>query len=156
MIETQQQFWNDWAEAYRGFSETIEPYREAQRLLARSTIVALGDGAQRTALTFLDAGGGAGNMISPVLEALRDRRGNLDGVTYVLTDGADTMVRLAHGRLNSLRKSYPGVAFRVIHADTLGTDYAESVGQGTVDVEYRILSAREAARNSDHAGAPGK
>ena len=93
MIETQQQFWNDWAEAYRSFSETIEPYREAQRLLARLTIAALDDGAQRKTLTILDVGGGAGNMIGPMLETLVNRRGSLDGVTYILTDGADTMVR---------------------------------------------------------------
>jgi len=134
MFETQEQFWNEWAEAYQGFSEIIEPYQEAQRLLARSVVDALEENVHCETLHLLDVGGGAGNMVTPMLEIVAAQRSTLRGVTYVLTDGANAMVALANKRLNELRRSYPDVVFRVIHIDTLAPDFTESIGPGVADV----------------------
>lgn len=141
MLELHQQFWNEWAEAYRGFSETIEPYREAQRDLARLALSALGEGVRRKPLAILDVGGGAGNLLGPLLETLVARRGNLKGVSYTLTDGAETMLALARKRLNALGKLYPEVQFQALRADMLERGFPEKVGQADLvisswNVEY--------------------
>ncbi len=120
MLDTHHTFWNRWAAAYQGFSETIEPYRAAQRALADSVVIALGEAARQPTLAILDAGGGAGNLIQPLLSALAQTRGSLTGVRYTLTDGAKDMTALAEARLPRLRTLFPDVNLNVLHADTLG------------------------------------
>ena len=46
MLDTHHTFWNRWAADYQGFSETIEPYRAAQRALAEAVVIALGEAAR--------------------------------------------------------------------------------------------------------------
>ena len=146
---TQQGFWDEWSDAYRGFSETIAPYRDAQRAMARAAVLALGEDARRDSLRILDAGGGAGNLIGPLLEELAARRGNLAGVSYLLTDGSGRMAALAGGRVAEIRSRHPGVALEVRQADTLDDGYESSVGVGAADlvtcgwnVEYYLPAAR--------------
>jgi len=109
MFDTQHEFWNDWAKTYQGFSEMVEPYRDAQRLLAQGAIAALGNSLMLPELSILDVGGGAGNLISPLLEILAVKRGHLRGVRYTLTDGAKDMACLAQSRLDALKTAFPDV-----------------------------------------------
>jgi len=134
MFETHHQFWNQWSRAYQGFSETIEPYRAAQRSLAQAAVAALGENLKQEKLSVLDVGGGAGNLIRPLLETLAAHRGNLKGVTYTLTDGAKDMIELANGRIEGLKKSFCEVEFRILHADTLADDFKENLEQGLADL----------------------
>jgi hypothetical protein len=60
MFATQHRAWNEWTEVYRGFSETVGPYREAQWILARSVVAASGE----------DVGGGTGNTFWDYLRQL--------------------------------------------------------------------------------------
>lgn len=123
MLDTHHTFWNRWAADYQGFSETIEPYRAAQRALAEAVVIALGEAIRQPALNLLDAGGGAGNLIQPLLSALAQARGTLKGVRYTLTDGAKDMTALAEARLPRLRTLFPEVELTVLHADTLGDSF---------------------------------
>jgi hypothetical protein len=134
MIEAHEAFWTEWAETYRSFSETIEPYRDAQRDLARAAVAALGDGAMREALTVMDVGGGAGNIIRPLLDALAARRGHLKKVTYILTDHTEAMAQLSNKRLEILRQYYPDVAFHILFIDTLDANFTGSVGENIGDI----------------------
>ncbi len=123
MLDTHHQFWNRWAADYQAFSETIEPYRAAQRALAENVVIALGEAARQPTLTILDAGGGAGNLIQPLLAALAQRRGNLTGVRYTLTDGAKDMTTRAEDRAPQLRRLFPDVVLNILHKDTLSGDF---------------------------------
>ena len=134
MLDVHQQFWNEWAEAYRGFSESVEAYRQAQRDLARLAIGAMGEDRKRGAISLLDVGGGAGNMISPLLDTLARQRGHLRGVIYTLTDAAKDMLALARARLGQLGKTYPDVEFRMLRVDTLADGFAAQIGGGPADV----------------------
>lgn len=134
MFDTHHEFWNQWSTAYRGFSETIEPYRMAQRSLAQAATAALAENLERDNLSILDVGGGAGNLIRLLLDELAARRGHLKGVGYTLTDGAKEMTGLAQARLVGLRESFPDVAFRILHADTLADDLHANLDQGMADL----------------------
>jgi hypothetical protein len=69
-----------------------------------------------------------------LLEVLTGQRGHLNGVTYTLTDGAKDMTGLVLARLPGLQKSFPEVAFRILHIDTLADDFHDNLGQGLADV----------------------
>ena len=150
MIQTHKQFWTEWAEDYRGFSEMIEPYRDAQRDLARAAVAALGDGAQCESLVIIDVGGGTGNIIRPLLDALVARRGHLKKVTYILTDTTEAMEQVSNKRLEILGQSYPDVVFRVLDANTLDDDFTGRIGECIGDVvinswniEYYLPAQRQ-------------
>jgi SAM-dependent methyltransferase len=134
MSENQHEFWNQWSHIYQGFSETVEPYREAQRSLAQAAIAALNGNLARKNLSILDVGGGAGNLIRPLLEELARRRDHLTGVRYTLTDGARDMTELALARLANLKKRFPEVDFCILHADTLADDFHYNLGEGLADI----------------------
>jgi ubiquinone/menaquinone biosynthesis C-methylase UbiE len=149
MTDTHHQFWNEWSSAYQGFSETIEPYRAAQRSLAQRAVTALMENLNKPTLSILDVGGGAGNLIRPLLETLSGQRGHLNGITYTLTDGAKDMTELAQNRLPSLQASFPEVEFCVLHIDTLADDFHDNFEQGLADlvisswnIEYYPLEKR--------------
>ena len=154
MTKAHETFWTEWAETYRGFSETIEPYRDAQRDLARATVSALGEGALRESLMIMDVGGRAGNIIRPLLNALAARRGHLKQVTYILTDNTHAMAELSNKRLKTLSQAYPDVAFRVLFVDTLDDNFTGSVGENLGDIvinswniEYYSSHRRQAIVN---------
>jgi hypothetical protein len=134
MVEMDYDFWNDWSETYQGFSETIEPYRNAQRLLAQGAITALGSSIALPNLSVIDVGGGAGNLISPLLETLMEQRGHLRGVRYTLTDGAKDMTSLAENRLNHMKTVFPDVNFQILHLDTLAYEFQKRLGIGEADL----------------------
>jgi hypothetical protein len=134
MIELHRHFWNEWAEAYHDFSEYIAAYQDAQRDFAQCVVAALGNGCKRPKLVLLDVGGGAGNMIAPILNALVEKRGNLKGVTYTLTNNSEQMLNLARTRHHELVKVYPDVTFRFLLADMLDEHLSEKIGQNLVDV----------------------
>ncbi|MDD1651079.1 MAG: class I SAM-dependent methyltransferase [Methylococcaceae bacterium] len=134
MLDTHHDFWNQWSQAYRGFSETVEPYRAAQRQLAEGAVAALNENLARKNLSILDVGGGAGNLIRPLLEELARRREHLDGVSYTLTDGAKEMTELALQRLEDLKQRFPKVKFSVLHLDTLAEDFHDNLGSGIADL----------------------
>lgn len=130
----QENFWNKWAGPYHNFSKNISPYRDAQRSFALSAVNALGENISRPFLRLLDAGGGAGNMITPILETVLAKRGNLSGVSYTLTDGSAEMLALSNLRLEQLQLLYPDVTFQLIHIDTLNPGFMEKIGQGSTDL----------------------
>lgn len=134
MIKAHQQFWNNWAEAYQGFSELIEPYRDAERDFALLTIDALENSVKRRKLRLLDVGGGAGNMIVPMLDALLAKRGNLEGVSYTLTDSAERMLSIALARMDEYKKIYPQVVFKALLGNTMDTNFAETLNIDPADV----------------------
>ena len=134
MIELHRLFWNEWAEAYHDFSEYISAYQDAQYEFAQAAIDALGNGCKRPKLALLDVGGGAGNMITPLLNALAKKRGNLKGVSYTLTDNAEKMLDIARTRMRQFAKIYPDVTFQVILANMLDTDFSEKIGEDSADV----------------------
>ncbi len=134
MIKNHQHFWNNWAEAYQDFSEQIEPYRDAQHDLAQAAIAALGNGAKRKILLILDVGGGAGNMIAPLLNALAAKRGNLEGVIYTLTDSAEIMLKITQARLEGFKKTYPEVSFHALLGNTLDPNFAEALNLEPADL----------------------
>lgn len=134
MLDSHHAFWNQWSRHYQGFSETIEPYRAAQRSLAEGAVIALDDAVTRPALTVLDVGGGAGNLIGPMLTVLARKRRSLAGVHYVLTDGAKDMTTLAEARLPSLRSAFPEVDLTVLHADTLADGFEQTRAGGPADL----------------------
>jgi len=130
----QKQFWNEWAQVYQGFSETIRPYQEAQQLLARSAVAALQDNIVQGDFHFFDIGGGSGNMVVPMLEALLARRGNLKGVSYTLTDASGSMLALTQKKFNQLKLSYPEVTFQTIEIDTLDPGFQNKTGMNAADI----------------------
>lgn len=134
MTKIHEHFWNNWAEPYQNFSEQIEPYRDAQRDLAEAAIAALGNGARRKVLNILDVGGGAGNMVVPLLQALATKRGNLDGIFYTLTDNSDAMLKIVRSRLEEFKKMYPHVAFKALMGDTLDENFAEVLNLEPADL----------------------
>ena len=134
MNKAHQLFWNSWAESYQDFSELIEPYRDAQRDLAQATIAALGGGIQRKRFHLMDVGGGAGNMLAPLLDELAAKRGNLDGVSYTLTDSSETMLSIAQKRLDGFKKTYPQVAFRILAGNTFDKNFAEELKLEPADI----------------------
>lgn len=134
MSDSQPHFWDQWSQAYQDFSETIEPYREAQRSFAQGTVAALGENRLLEDLVILDVGGGSGNLIQPLLKALARKRGHLAGVHYILTDGAKEMTQLAQARLEHLKKVFSKVDFQILHADTLGDNFHADVGPARADV----------------------
>lgn len=149
-LDAHHDFWNQWSHAYRGFSETVEPYRAAQRLLAEAAVAALNGNLASAKLSILDVGGGAGNLMRPLLEALVRRREHLDGVSYTLTDGAKDMTALAQQRLAGLQGRFPAVKFDVRHLNTLANDFHDVVGSGLADlvicswnIEYYPPEARQ-------------
>jgi 2-polyprenyl-3-methyl-5-hydroxy-6-metoxy-1,4-benzoquinol methylase len=162
MFDTHHQFWNQWSTAYQGFSETVEPYRAAQRSLAQGAIAALAENLDRPNLSILDVGGGAGNLIRPLLDALVERRQHLKGVSYTLTDGAKDMTGLAQKRLPSLQKSFPEVDFRILHVDTLADDFHDNVEKELADVVisswnieyYPLEKRREIVQRLVHLAHP--
>ncbi len=149
MSESHADFWGEWSRAYQGFSETVEPYREAQRMLAEGIAAALQENLERPSLLILDVGGGAGNLIRPLLEAVERRRGSLARVRYTLTDGSREMAGLASQRLAELEERFPAVAFSVAHLDTLGEEFLARLGPGQADavvcswnIEYYPMDLR--------------
>ena len=134
MLDTHHSFWNRWAADYQAFSETIEPYRAAQRALAENVVAAWGEAARQPTVTILDAGGGAGNLIQPLLAALEQRRGSLAGVRYTLTDGAKDMTMRAEDRAPQLRRLFPDVALNILHKDTLSADFDPGHGEDLADL----------------------
>jgi len=134
MIELHRLFWNEWAEAYHDFSEYIAAYQDAQYEFAQAAIDALGNGCKRPKLALLDVGGGAGNMIVPLLGALAKKRGNLNGVSYTLTDNAEKMLDIAQTRIDEFKKAYPDVSFRVVLANMLDDDFSQKIGEDSADV----------------------
>lgn len=149
-LDNHQQFWNQWSKSYQSFSETIEPYRDAQQRLAEAAVAALSDQPAQDRLTILDIGGGAGNFIRPLLETLQAQRGHLRGVGYTLTDGAKEMLKLAQGRRAALQKRFPEVAFTLLRANTLTHELQTQLGKRQGDlvvsswnIEYYPLELRQ-------------
>ncbi|MFN8443060.1 MAG: class I SAM-dependent methyltransferase [Caldilineaceae bacterium] len=149
-METHQQFWNQWSRTYQGFSETVEPYRDAQRRLAEGAVTALKNNLPQATLSIVDVGGGAGNLMRPLLDALRLQRSHLKGVSYTLTDGAQDMVGLAQVRLPALQQVFPEVSFHLHHANTLDDELYEKVRPSRGDlvisswnIEYYPLEKRQ-------------
>ena len=112
----------------------MEPYRDAQRLLAQGAVAALGNSLMLPELSILDVGGGAGNLVRPLLETLAAKRGHLRGVRYTLTDGAKDMTELAQDRLATLKTVFPDVNFQILHIDTLADDFHDNLGLGLADL----------------------
>lgn len=134
MTKVHEHFWNNWAEPYQNFSELIEPYRDAQHDLAEAAITALGNGTRRRVLNILDVGGGAGNMIVPLLNLLAAKRGNLEGIFYTLTDDSETMLKIARARMEQFKTIYPHIAFKALMGDTLDENFAEELNLEPADL----------------------
>lgn len=133
-MELHRLFWNEWAEAYYDFSEYIAAYQDAQYEFAQAAIDALGNGCKRPKLALLDVGGGAGNMIVPLLNTLGKKRGNLTGVSYTLTDNAEKMLDIARTRMDEFTKMYPDVRFQVVLANMLDDNFSQKIGEDSADV----------------------